>query len=133
MRLTSPPSWNRLLPQGYAQAAIGFPLRVTHGAMQPELFRAVTCAKWPVALALWDAAFDTGLVSFGDDGKVCISPALSDVACQALGIDTVPALPSLRDAHRANLAGHRAGIDSRTNFALPLPRTRAETWAEWIT
>jgi putative restriction endonuclease len=55
-----------------------------------------------------DAAFDQGLVSFADDGRPLASPQLSAVARQALGIDTAPALRGLRDAHRANLAAHRA-------------------------
>ena len=37
-----PASWVLEASQGYGQATIGFPLRVTHGVMQPELFRAVT-------------------------------------------------------------------------------------------
>jgi putative restriction endonuclease len=58
--------------------------------------------------ALWDAAFDKGLVSFGDDGRVRASTSLSVTARHALGIDTAPSLGGLRDAHRANLAAHRA-------------------------
>jgi len=58
--------------------------------------------------ALWDAAFDTGLVSFADDGTVLASPELSAAARTALGIESAPRLPNLRDAHRANLAVHRA-------------------------
>jgi hypothetical protein len=58
--------------------------------------------------ALWDAAFDRGLISFADDGEVLVSPQLSESARQALGIATAPRLDGLRDAHRANLALHRA-------------------------
>src|SRR5271169_368487 len=58
--------------------------------------------------ALWDAAFDTGLVSFADDGTVLARPDFSDAARAALGIERAPRLPNLRDAHRANLASHRA-------------------------
>jgi predicted restriction endonuclease len=58
--------------------------------------------------ALWDAAFDKGLVSFVDDGAPLASPNLSGVARNILSLDTVPALYGLRDAHRANLTVHRA-------------------------
>jgi hypothetical protein len=58
--------------------------------------------------ALWDAAFDTGLISFADDGAVLASPGLSPAARTALDIERAPRLPNLRDAHRANLAAHRA-------------------------
>jgi HNH endonuclease len=57
--------------------------------------------------ALWDAAFDTGLVSFANDGTVLASPELSAAARSALGIERAPRLLNLRDAHRANLAAHR--------------------------
>ena len=57
--------------------------------------------------ALWDAAFDTGLVSFANDGTVLASPELTAAARTALGIEKAPRLPNLRDAHRANLAAHR--------------------------
>jgi putative restriction endonuclease len=58
--------------------------------------------------ALWDAAFGSGLVSFADDGTVLTSPELSAAARTALGIESTPRLSNLRDAHRANLAAHRA-------------------------
>ena len=58
--------------------------------------------------ALWDAAFDAGLVSFAEDGTVLASPVLSVAPRTALGIEGARPLPVLRDAHRANLAAHRA-------------------------
>jgi HNH endonuclease len=57
--------------------------------------------------ALWDAAFDCGLVSFDDDGTPRASPKLSDAARMALCFDAVPPLRGLQDAHRANLSLHR--------------------------
>jgi len=59
--------------------------------------------------ALWDAAFDRGLISFADDGTVLASPHLSQAARTALGVTAAPPLTGLRDQHRANLALHRAG------------------------
>ena len=58
--------------------------------------------------ALWDAAFDRGLISFADDGSVLVNPQLSETARLALGVATAPSLTALRDEHRANLALHRA-------------------------
>jgi hypothetical protein len=92
------------------------------GITEPALLRASHIVPWAdctdaqrldvhnglLLSALWDAAFDQGLVSFGDDGKPCVSPSLSEIARRALAIETVPALRGLRDAHRANLAAHRA-------------------------
>jgi hypothetical protein len=92
------------------------------GITEPALLRASHIVPWSdcndeqrldvhnglLLSALWDAAFDQGLVSFGDDGKPCVSPSLGEIARRALAIETVPALRGLRDAHRANLAAHRA-------------------------
>jgi HNH endonuclease len=58
--------------------------------------------------ALWDAAFDKGLVSFADDGKPLASPRLSEVARNVLALEQATSLRGLRDAHRASLASHRA-------------------------
>jgi hypothetical protein len=52
--------------------------------------------------ALWDAAFDKGLVSFADDGTALLSPR--EAARTALAADRA----GLRPEHRANLALHRA-------------------------
>jgi len=57
--------------------------------------------------ALWDAAFDTGLVGFSDDGSVLPSPALSPAARAALSLDAIAPLAPLTSAHRRNLAYHR--------------------------
>ena len=57
--------------------------------------------------ALWDAAFDRGLVSFGDDGIALTSPKLSSAAAAALGIAAAPAIQGLRQEHRTNLFRHR--------------------------
>jgi len=58
--------------------------------------------------ALWDAAFDQGLVSFTDDGKPLASPRLTEVARAVLALEQATSLRGLRGAHRANLAIHRA-------------------------
>lgn len=57
--------------------------------------------------ALWDAAFDAGLVSFTGEGAVLVGPALSPAAQTMLQIDSVPMLTGLPPAHRANLQLHR--------------------------
>jgi HNH endonuclease len=57
--------------------------------------------------ALWDAAFDRGLISFADDGTVLANPKLSESARRALGLSGAPRLIGLRNAHRINLVQHR--------------------------
>jgi len=54
--------------------------------------------------ALWDAAFDRGLVSFDDEGRPMFSPSLSDGARAAL--DWNAPIP-LGPEHRKRLAWHR--------------------------
>lgn len=92
------------------------------GITDPALLRASHIVPWAecddalpldvhnglLLSALWDAAFDSGLVSFADDGTVLTSPDLSCAARIALGLEDAPRLPNLREAHRANLAAHRA-------------------------
>jgi hypothetical protein len=57
--------------------------------------------------ALWDAAFDSGLVTFGNDGRALASPRLSSSSVEALGLHSVQPLAGLTDSHFANLARHR--------------------------
>jgi hypothetical protein len=57
--------------------------------------------------ALWDCAFDSGLISFSDAGLVLRSDRLSDAAALALGIDLPPTIIGLTDLHRHNLKRHR--------------------------
>ena len=57
--------------------------------------------------ALWDCAFDSGLISFSDVGVVLRSHSLSEAAALALRIDSVPAIIGLTDLHRQNLKRHR--------------------------
>jgi hypothetical protein len=92
------------------------------GITEPGLLRASHIVPWAdctaaqrldvhnglLLSALWDAAFDKGLVSFAGDGTPLASPKLSELSRRTLGVGTVPALRGLRDAHCANLAVHRA-------------------------
>lgn len=57
--------------------------------------------------ALWDAAFDRGLVTFGDEGSPQFSPALSDIGRSALHWQ---APLQLTAKHRKKLAWHRDNI-----------------------
>jgi hypothetical protein len=57
--------------------------------------------------ALWDAAFDAGLVGFDDSGRVITSPRLTSAAIGALNVPLGATLSGLTEAHRANLAWHR--------------------------
>ncbi|PLX35383.1 MAG: HNH endonuclease [Hyphomicrobiales bacterium] len=57
--------------------------------------------------ALWDAAFDRGLVTFDDEGQPKFSPSLSDVARAELRWqDSIP----LTDNHRKRLSWHRTNL-----------------------
>ena len=58
--------------------------------------------------ALWDAAFDKGLISFADDGTPVASQQLSEAARAALTFGSAPRLAGLRDAHIVRLRRHRA-------------------------
>jgi predicted restriction endonuclease len=92
------------------------------GITDPALLRASHIVPWAecgdaqrldvhnglLLSALWDAAFDAGLISFADDGAVLTSRGLSTAALTALGSEGARRLLNLRDAHRANLAWHRA-------------------------
>jgi len=57
--------------------------------------------------ALWDAAFDRGLVTFYDDGRPVFSPNLSAVARAELRWHApIP----LTDKHRTRIAWHRTEV-----------------------
>jgi HNH endonuclease len=58
--------------------------------------------------ALWDAAFDSGIVSFTDEGAVLSKRGLSSEGAAVLGIHTPRRLSGLTDSHRVHLARHRA-------------------------
>jgi HNH endonuclease len=91
------------------------------GITEPALLRASHIVPWAdctdaqrldvhnglLLSALWDAAFDRGLISFADEGSVLANPRLTEPARKALGLEHAPRLAGLRAAHRANLALHR--------------------------
>ena len=97
------------------------------GITEPALLRASHIVPWAectdeqrldvhnglLLSALWDAAFDRGLVSFADDGAVLASPKLGSTEREVLGIERAPKLAGLRERHHANLSVHRA----RNGFA----------------
>lgn len=91
------------------------------GITEPELLRASHIVPWSectsdaqrldvhnglLLSALWDAAFDTGLVSFNDDGFPVLSKRVSRAAKSALALEAATPL-RLTDEHRAKLAWHR--------------------------
>jgi predicted restriction endonuclease len=92
------------------------------GITDPALLRASHIVPWSdcndeqrldvhnglLLSALWDAAFDQGLVSFADDGTALIGAKLSEAARKTLGVEAASPLRGLRDAHQANLAVHRS-------------------------
>lgn len=94
------------------------------GVTEPELIRASHIIPWAfcesdqerlnvynglLLSALWDAAFDAGLVTFDDLGGPVASPRLGEEARAAMNFDAVPAL-SLLDQHRKRLKWHRENI-----------------------
>ena len=60
--------------------------------------------------ALWDAAFDKGLVSFADDGLSIASPLLGEAARKALMFDAALPIRGLREPQRRRLAWHRSHV-----------------------
>lgn len=57
--------------------------------------------------SLWDAAFDSGLVTFDDDGVALFSPLMSQATRQALGTESAHRL-QLKPQQRQHLEWHRA-------------------------
>ena len=58
--------------------------------------------------ALWDAAFDSGRISFDDQGLVLVSSSLTAEAIAALNVQKEFRLPRLTQAHQIHLRYHRA-------------------------
>ena len=99
------------------------------GITDPALLRASHIVPWAkcadaqrldvhnglLLSALWDAAFDTGLVSFADDGTVLASPELSAAARTALDIEgAAPAQPARRPPHQPRRSPHPLLLFRRT-------------------
>jgi predicted restriction endonuclease len=93
------------------------------GITEPALLRASHIVPWAecetdekrldvhnglLLSALWDAAFDAGLVSFADDGVVLASPHLTKAAAIGLGLGDGRTLTGLTASHRSNLVWHRS-------------------------
>jgi hypothetical protein len=92
------------------------------GIAEPGLLRASHIIAWSVCSdererldpenglllsALWDAAFDRGLVSFDAGGEAVAYPKLGAAAREALNLAGVPKLGRLSAGNRARLAVHR--------------------------
>jgi len=65
--------------------------------------------------ALWDAAFDAGLVTFDDDGSPIFSNLLTTFARNAL---VGEAMIRFNEKHQKSLAWHRENIFQKSEFAL---------------
>ncbi len=69
--------------------------------------------------ALWDAAFDRGLVTFDDEGQPHFSPCLSEIARAELRWqDPIP----LTDKHRKRLTWHRSNVFQRASNMTGSPK-----------
>jgi hypothetical protein len=92
------------------------------GISEPALLRASHIVPWAecdddahrldvhnglLLSALWDAAFDAGLVSFSDQGVILINPRLNERDRQRLFDGAAPCLSGLTARHLPNLARHR--------------------------
>lgn len=67
--------------------------------------------------ALWDAAFDAGLLSFDPDWNVVVSSKLSESARYALNLEAHPTLPDVfrTDGRKEYLAYHHAEVFEHWN------------------
>ncbi len=92
------------------------------GIVEPELLRASHIIPWNrcesdgervdpenglLLSALWDAAFDRGLVSFGDDGVALVSSRLSGASLAVLRASGEGVLGQLSAGNRSRLRWHR--------------------------
>jgi len=106
------------------------------GISDPDLLRASHIIPWSecgsdaerldvhnglLLSALWDAAFDAGLVSFGDDGVALASPRLTCAAAGALNLKLGTKLSHLTEVHQANLAWHRTKYGLEFAKSVPEP------------
>ena len=57
-----------------------------------------------------DAAFDAGLISFEDDGRIAVSPALSPSDAEAVGVHGDLALRRVDGRHAPYLRHHREHV-----------------------
>lgn len=92
------------------------------GVTEPSLLRASHIVPWAecksdaqrldvhnglLLAANWDAAFDAGLISFEDDGRIVIANSLSEPARRMLANGEV-SIGNLNDGHRMHLRWHRS-------------------------
>ena len=92
------------------------------GISEPDLLRASHIVPWNrcedeadrldpenglLLSSLWDAAFDRGLVTFGDGGEAMPASQVSETTIAWMRGDQDRRLVDLRDGHRRNLAWHR--------------------------
>jgi putative restriction endonuclease len=92
------------------------------GAAEPRLLRASHIKPWAkcdtdaerldvynglLLAAHLDAAFDAGLISFGDEGVILFSPQFTHEDRDALGINDHLSLRRVGKRHLLNLAWHR--------------------------
>jgi predicted restriction endonuclease len=91
------------------------------GIEDPALLRASHIVAWTASgdeerrdprnglllSALWDAAFDRGLVTFADDGEAVFSRKLTEKAAEALRVQGKTRVDGLCEGNRKRLAVHR--------------------------
>jgi putative restriction endonuclease len=58
----------------------------------------------------YDAAFDAGLVTFGEDGAIAVSAGLTPTQVERIGLDPASRIAGLSDGHLAYLGYHRSSV-----------------------
>jgi predicted restriction endonuclease len=58
----------------------------------------------------YDATFDAGLITFGDDGRVILSAVLTPSRIESLGLKPAGQITGLQVEHRAYLGHHRQNV-----------------------
>lgn len=106
------------------------------GVTEPRLLRASHIKPWAecetdaerldvynglLLAAHLDAAFDTFLISFDDEGRIIIADALTASDRTALGLSSELRLSRVAPAHLPRLAEHRARLATRGNHSSEAP------------
>jgi hypothetical protein len=58
----------------------------------------------------YDAAFDTGLITFAEDGRIVLSTGLTPSRVERLGVSTAARIDSLQERHSGYLDYHRRNV-----------------------
>jgi predicted restriction endonuclease len=71
----------------------------------------------------YDAVFDSGLITFADDGGIVVSAQLTPLRLQQLGLDVMARTSRIHDEHRVYLAFHRLNVFMGVHGVIPEPKS----------